>query len=457
MASGFGYIDYVVVALCVLIAAHFLWSDPQRLLLLLPTIVTVDFFIPLISQMTPGRLVPLIIGLWWCISGRFPTQRPVANWLRAGLVITVAATVYALLSKDSGIRPLIRSLNYINLIILCGFAWQFTRSEGGITRIFKGFSFAALIHGGYAIYQVVANRLGLPYRGIVYSAHKEAGSGAMSEGGFRINGFADEPKRLGLILLAGVLAMLFLAAREKRMLRKQVGWGMAIGLLLVSLMTYSASYLAALVAWAVVVMLFSPRSWKYGVVLVGVAFLLMVFMKGRVDSYLSIQKSLWDSRQAELESGIEGRRVYRQEFYAEDYLKERPLTVASGVGLGRYYQVFRERYGLGVGIGVNGNLIPLNSQVLEILFDMGIAGLFLLYGGGLVVVIKVRNRGSAGYMMALILSFELVQSVFVQSLPLVMLALGAGATLIWGSGAIERRPLRNDVPQMLPMKPPRQG
>ena len=455
MVSGFGIIDYVVVFASFLLTAYLLITEPKRLLWCLPTLVTIDFFIPLISQLTPGRLVPLMIAGWWIYSGRLPVRRPIDRWLMVGAGIILVSTVGGMAMGDSGMRPLIRSLNYINLLILCGFTWQFGVKKGGVKMLFQGFAIAGLIHGFYSMYQMLAYRMGVPYRGIVYDASGGVGGGGMQEGGFRINGFADEPKRLGLVLLAGTISLLYLAAREKSLTRKPLIQGVAVLILLVSLFTFSTSYLAALLIWFPVMMLVSRRSWKYGVGLAAVMAFLMLVKADTVGNYVKDQQELMDQREKEMELRLDANKVYRQEFFAEDYLKMKPLTAVTGVGMGRYYEVLNKNYGMGAGMGFDGSLMPFNSQPLELMYDTGILGLLLVYVSGVWIAWHVRNRGTAGYMMAILIAFELIQSAFVQSLPILVLAMGAGAAMVWGrrrqmmaNGALMRgkRPIKKRRP-----------
>lgn len=280
--------------------------------------------------------------------------------------------------------------------------------------------------------------LGLPYRGIVYSEEK-AGGGALLGEAFRINGLADEPKRLGLILLAGAIGLLFMAVREKVVTKRHVLQGIAVMVFLTSFLTYSASYLAALAIWTPVAMLLSSRSWKYGMGLSLVAGGLMLFMGDSVRSYIESQEMLLESREMEMDQGLGAQKVYRQEFFAEEYLRESPLAVITGVGMGRYYEVFSRNYGAVAGIDLRGNLLPLNSQAFELICDTGLTGLVLVYAGSIVVIWRLRKMGKAGYLLAALILFELIQSLFVQSLPLLVIAAGGGAAMLWGPSSEKKR------------------
>ncbi|MEO9594762.1 hypothetical protein [Rhodopirellula bahusiensis] len=427
MVLGHGIIDYIVVVVSLAATAYTLAFRPQALLLLLPTFVTIDFFVPFISQLTPGRLVPLMILAWWALTGKHPFQPPVQSWLIGGIAITIASTAAAMLIGDTGLRPIIRSLNYLNLIALCGFAWQQARDSVGITKLFQGFAIAGCIHGGHACYQLVANRVGLPYRGIVYSASGGAGSGVVHGGGFRINGFADEPKRLGMILIASAVALIYLASQERLQNRKIAMQVAAVTILGVSLLTYSTSYLAAIILWGASLTLISSKSWRYSIAAMIVGFGGYLAMSERIDSLASTQWELLEAREEEMEKRIGAKRVYRQDFFAEDYLNRNPSAWITGVGMGRYYSVFRREYGSVAGIGPYNNLLPLNSQLLETCLDATIFGCLLVYAGSLLVFRRLLRGPQMAFMLAAIILFQMIQSLFVQSFPLLVLAVGAGA------------------------------
>jgi hypothetical protein len=441
MPFGHGTIDYVVVIACVIISCYLLSKNPRHLLLFLPTFVTIDFFIPFISHLTPGRLIPLVIGSWWIYSRHYPHKAPLNRWLIFGAFCVIAATAYGLLQGNLNLRTPIRALSYVGVLILCGFTWQYARPMTGLTYLLQGFALAGLVHGFYAIFQVTAHTLGLPYRGIVYSA-SGVGSGAVAGGSFRINGFADEPKRLGLILLAATISFVYLATREKGISAKLIMHGLAALLLIMSVFTFSTSYLVALLLWVPVMLLLSRRSWNYGMGIALLGGFLMIVMADTVTSYVTTQHELLESREREMDQGLNANKVYRQEFFAEDYLKENPLSTLLGVGMGRYYEVLSRTYGAGAGIGLDGSLLPLNSQAFEIVLDLGLLGLLLVYAGGFVIFWQVRGRGTAGYFLAALISFQLIQSFFIQSLPIIAMALGCAAALLWNGPTPHKKFLR---------------
>ena len=450
MPLGHGPIDYVIVILCLIITAHTLITDPKRLLYFLPTFLTIDFFIPLVSQLTPGRLIPFMIGGWWLGTNGLPRGKPLTTSLSIAIAIIIASVVYGYLSGESGGRAIIRSLNYTNLVILCGFTWKHARTRTGIKMLLQGFAVAGLIHGLHSVYQIFANKFGLPYRSIVYSEDQSELRMKMLSRGFRINGFADEPKRLGFVLLVGSLALTHISAAVREVQKRYTMLILAMILFLLSIYTFSTSFLIALAIWLPIMLLLSKRSWKFFLGALVASGLLFIVKSDLILNYVDIQKQFLESREEEVEEGLEARTVYRQEFYAKDYLERYPLKILSGVGMGQYYKVFREFYGPVAGMGPGGMLLPLNSQIFEVILDTGLAGFSLIYLGGIIVIWKLRKVGPDGAIMAIVSAFIMIQSFFVQSLSYHALAVGAGAAMIW---AVRNTPRRYAPSQMWPPLP----
>ena len=97
MVSGFGMIDYVVVLLTLGLTAYFLATRPERLLLFLPAFLTIDFFIPLGSQLTPSRLVPLMIGVWALVNYETIRKGRYSSWIAAAFAIILISFLYAVI------------------------------------------------------------------------------------------------------------------------------------------------------------------------------------------------------------------------------------------------------------------------------------------------------------------------------------------------------------------------
>lgn len=430
MLIGHGPIDYIVILASVLLTVRLLRQNPQKLLLYLPTFLTIDFFLPFFSDLTPGRLLPLIIGSWFLITGKCRLSASQMKWIEACFVVILLSTVFSILKDDAGIRPIIRALSYVNLFVLFIFACRYVKDEKGVDAFFGGLAIAGIVHGGYSIYQVVAHYTGLPYRGIVRSS-SVVDSAVLSSGAFRINGFSDEPKRLGLILIAGALALAYLKTKQTKLVMKNWTTAAAILLFILSLCTYSSSYLASLALWVPATILLSTKSYRYTIGLIAFALIVMLLIPDRFQSYMATQYELLTARQEEVQKGLDSENVYRQEFYARDFLETNISSVLSGVGIGRYNRVLADAYGVGsAGLSSTGRLIPLNSEVMQITYDFGAAGVMLIYCQMLILVQRIRSKNLPGFLLAAMLLFQIIQSFFVQSLPFMMLTGGATAGVL---------------------------
>jgi hypothetical protein len=85
---------------------------------------------------------------------------------------------------------------------------------------------------------------------------------------------------------------------------------------------------------------------------------------------------------------------------------------------------------MGVGYGVAGAVKPLNSQVLEIVFDLGAAGLLLLYGTLTTFVLALGSRNPLELTLRSLLIFLAVQSLTIQDLQVTALVMGGAAACL---------------------------
>lgn len=420
MVSGHSNIDYVVVLSSVFYSIYSLSTKPKRLLLFLPTLLSVYFFIPLGSMLTPERLVSLTLVAWVAWRSKSTVDQRAACLSIFALVLVWVSTFVALSIGDSGTRPLFRALYYTGMIASFLFVLGQVQTNEDLRRLMFGFAIAGMIHGGYSIYQLLAFRMGLPFRGI---ARESVAQVALAGEGFRINGLASEPKRLGFLLFAGAMGAYATAIRAQS--KHRVYWILGATItILVSLLTYSASYYIALALSIPVILLFFPRVvWHF--LRASSLLLIIVFMVPSIrDQFVDNLNIMFESRQDEVEQGIDGRVVYRQEMYARDFLSHAPLTVLSGVGMGRYNTVFLHRYGYGAGFGDDDTLTPLNSQFLETLFDLGILGPCIIYLSIMALICRIlsQRRDEISLIWTFMLLLLAIQSFFVQSLSILMIA-----------------------------------
>jgi hypothetical protein len=443
---GFGILDYVVVSLVTAYTIFLLAKAPQRLLFLLPTFLTIDFFIPLGTQLTPSRLVPLLLGCWLVLTRRFSVPRPYSYWLLLLLVVVALSLGYATLIDDAGLRPFLRALNYVSLAFLFVFVFRMLRSERCIDLALQGVVIAGAIHGAYAFYQILASKTGLPFRGIVYD---ESGPGIAVEAGvgglIRVNGFADEPKRLGYVLLCGALAALYFLWRRftsdpSRLARyvqshsRQRQWSMlilAVGCVSMSVLTFSFSYfISAALTVLVLIATLSFRMISLAALVAAAIAVAALFFPGEFEIYAHGVARLAEAREQEFSRGIHSEVVYRQEFFANEYVGEDPWSLFLGLGLGRYNKVLYDVFGVGAGYLSNGAIAPLNAQHLEIGFDLGFPGLLILYFGGAILVYSIGRRSLRDYVLSTMLLFMLIQSLFISNLHLLIFLFAVAAGVL---------------------------
>ena len=423
MAFGFGILDYIVTLGCVAITVMLL-GRPQQLLILLPLMISIDFILPIAGTiLTPGHLVPLVLGLGMLFRpvARFP--RAMWSFVLVYLVIVGTATGFGIAEGGAGSRPVIRAAFYINILIVFLYAYSVTARSGSALPILKGLALAAIVHAGLGFYQILADITGLPYRGVVYN---ESGYGrpvSQANGGFRINGLADEPKRMAFITFAGAIALVILGnLRLSRLHNRAALAGMSA---IASVLTVSSSFFVAVAVW-IGHFVTRPRYLAFALFAFLVTMgLVLVIAPDFVSQQLDFGSNIVDRRMQELEVGIEGENVYRQEFYAFEYLANHSQAAITGVGMGRYnYELFLY-YGAGVGLSEEGNIMPLNSQLLEVLFDLGLAGLAILVFGPLLLLVRSDASSFATWWFRAIVAFLWVQSFFVQDLLYLGLVCGA--------------------------------
>lgn len=324
MSFGHGPLDYIIVLLILAATARLLVRAPTRLLLWLPLFLTIDFFIPLVTQLTPGRLIPLMLGAWLVLKGRLTIGRDEAPWVLPFLLVLLASAAFALVVGDSGGLPIVRLAYYLGSWFVALFVVRVAHDREAILRLVRGFALAAVVHGGYAFYQLLASRVGLPFRGIVYDETEGGSAAAVIGSALRVNGLADEPKRLGYVLLAGVFALLFLQQNSGTPFVRRWAGPAALACLAVFLLTYSSSYFAASALTVAILLTTSTRLLRPALV---VAVLGVGYAAVNVEETSRLVERLdfiLNSRIEEVAAGTNTRFVYRQEFFAQEYLGDNP-------------------------------------------------------------------------------------------------------------------------------------
>lgn len=437
MPFGYTPLDPLIVLLGTGLAVYFLGTRPLRLMAWLPAMLTVYFFIPFVTLLTMWQTVPLLLASRVLLKGQIRADGPVRLFLLLLLTGFAVSAFYAGLLGHDLTRAVIRSIFYIGVFAIMSFTYEMGRREDCYELLLKGLAILGTVLAVYALYQLLAAYTGLPFRGILRGI---GGAQAAFEGGFfRPNSLASEPKRLGYVMFVCALACLFLARLRPEQSRR-LNWTGA-GILVMSLFTFAGSYFAAIALFGILAsILFPSRSTKY---VLGFVAVVVITMTAFQDSNLvqTIEHGI-ERRLNEVEVGLDGYKVYRQEFYAWDYLDKNPSAALFGVGVGQYYQTFSNTYGLGAGISEKGGLLPLNSNFLELVFDLGGIVATAFYGAIVLLILALRRQGETFLCLALL--FLTVQSLSILTLHFMVLFAGVGT----GRLALARQRNRRQAWQM---------
>lgn len=420
MIFGYTPFDPLVVLAGALLAIHFLVKNPMRLMAWLPVAMSLYFFIPTITFLTLWQVVPLLLLARVLLTGRVfvPVS---AQPIFAMFVIAFLVSFSFVLISDGDIgRAVIRALNYSGMFALFSFSYEMGRKPETHHLFLKGMVIVGVVYAGYGVYQIFAMTVGLPFRGIVRGTQTVQMASEM--GIPRINSLASEPKRLGYVLFLSGLACFALGRMEQEKQRKLNLAGIAV--VAVSLFTLSGSYFFSIVVFLIVTAILYPVRYAKFVLLICLVVVAALVFAG--DSGLIEAISAGNQRRlAEIEVGLDGEVVYRQEFYATDFLSNHPKSTLFGVGVGQYFTALSDTYGEGVGYSNKGSIIPLNSNFLELVLDFGGIIAVLFYGTIGLVVWRLHVAGEHFYCLGLL--FLSIQSFSLLTLGFLTLFLGIGA------------------------------
>lgn len=419
MPFGYTPLDPLIVLLGTGIAIYFLGTRPLRLIAWLPAMLTLYFFIPFVTLLTMWQTVPLLLAGRALLKGQIQAYRPAQLLLLILLSVFIASAFYAILMGSDPTRAVIRTMYYAGVFAIMSFTYEMGRREDCYELLLKGLVVLGTVLMIYGLYQIIAAYTGLPFRGILRGLNRAQ---AAFEGGFfRVNSLATEPKRLGYVMFVCAMACLFMIQFRPEQARR-LKWTSA-GILFTSLFTFAGSYFAAILLFSSAASILYPsRATKYVLGGFGLAIVVMTAFPD-LGLISTIQEGV-ERRLNEVEVGLDGYKVYRQEFYAWDYLANHPVAAIFGVSIGQYYGVFSSSYGIGAGISPNGSLLPLNSNFLELLFDLGGAAAVVFYGAIGVLILALRRCGETFICLALL--FLTMQSMTILTLHFMVLFAGIG-------------------------------
>lgn len=419
MLIGYTLLDPLIVLAGTALAIYFLATRPIRLMGWLPAALTVYFFIPFITLLTLWQTVPLVLTGRALINGRLRMARSAQPIVLLFFLAFLISFCYALLAGHDGTRAVIRMVYYTGIFALMLFAYEMARRPECYEIFLNGLAITGAVLAAYGVYQILADYIGLPVRGIVRSISST--DMAYEYGIVRINSLANEPKRLGYVLFVCGMASLFLAQLQPQ--RKRLLTWMGFGSFFMSIFTFSGSYFLSVFFFACgAVVLYPSRAMKY--FFAASALLVLVIIAFPDIGLFDALQHGYERRSQEVEIGLDGARVYRQEFYAWDYLERFPVSAFFGVGLGQYFVTLFREYGEGVGINGYGGLVPLNSTFLELVFDFGLVTAVLFYLAITRLILKLRKAGETYLCLALL--FLTVQSFTILTMQFIVLFAGVG-------------------------------
>jgi hypothetical protein len=430
MVFGYTPLDPLVVLWGTLLAIWYLQKAPVKLIGFMPTALSLWFFVPIVTNLTLWQTVPLLLTGRMLLKGGLRLPKSIQPVISILMIIFAISAGFAVVAGADGTRAIIRIVYYVGILAILAFSYEMGRRPDAYEILLKGLVVMGIVYAVYGAYQIVAIYTGLPVRGIVYSA--SGGSVMAFEAGLlRINSFANEPKRLGFVLFLAAMACIFLARMRPARRARQLRWA-AGGIFGMSIMTFASSYFAAIGLFGLASLLLYPsRATVYFIsaLVIGVGVSVAVPELGILEA---IQYG-YERRVAEIEIGLDGSVVYRQEFFAWDYLRNNPSSSLTGVGIGQYFSVLNNTYGVGAGYNEQGGLMPLNSNFFELVFDLGMLAAVLIYGGLILLVVRLRRAGETFFCLSLL--FLLAQSLTI--LNLLYIVLFAGMAL--GRLTLQRR------------------
>lgn len=423
MVFGYTPLDPLVVICGTLLTIWYLNRNAVKLIGFMPTALSLWFFVPFVTSLTLWQTVPLLLTGRILLRRGFCLPRFAQPVTIAVALSFVLSAGYALVAGADETRALIRILYYLGLFAIFSFSYEMGRKPEAYEILLKGLVVMGVVYATYGAYQLVALYTGLPMRGIVYSA-SSGGSIAFENGLLRINSLANEPKRLGYVLFLAALACIFLArmrvARRARQLKLAAG-----GIFMISILTFAGSYFSAIALFTLSAFLLYPSRailYLFGFLIIAIG-VPVVFTTDF--AILDALQYAYERRMSEIELGLDGEVVYRQEFFAWDYLTNNPFSYLTGVGVGQYYSEFNKAYGVGAGYNQLGDLMPLNSNFLEMIFDLGVIAAGLIYIGLTFLIFKLRGTGETFFCLSLL--FLMMQSLTI--LNFLQVALVAGVAM----------------------------
>lgn len=419
MIFGYTPLDPIIVLIGTGYALYLLSTNPTRLIGWMPAALSFYFFIPFITFLTFWQTIPLLLSFRALVLGRIVLPSGIHALIGFFFAIFLASALVGVFVGFDTSRAILRTIYYIGVFALFAFAYEVARQKQGYELFLKGLVITGVVLGVYGLYQIFAFYGGLPLRGILRGT---LGADVAFEAGLlRINSLANEPKRLGYVLFLCAFACLYYAKINPERANR-IKWS-GVFIFTMSLFTFAGSYFLALVMFGLAALFLYPSRILGWVCSLSAAVIILWLIAPDLAFFEAVRVG-YERRLEEIEIGLDGTVVYRQEFFGWDFLGKNPLPMIFGTGLGQYYAVLNQAYGTGVGYNEYGGLLPMNSLFLELILDFGAPVAALFYGGIAALIIRLRNAGEP--FLALSLLFLLVQSFSILTMHFIVVFAGVG-------------------------------
>lgn len=392
---GHGAIDYIVMLLFVLVTIWIGMTKPERILYILPAATTFHFFVNFGIELTPFKVVPLLLIIVTALNGKRKYFSIKGNswiyiafaWVMIsfvwGILIALAMDFFGFIQSPLK-RQIVQFIGYFNFVCVYLVAKKECADKEKFYLFVKSFIFTTTILCAYGIVQIFCYKFGIPFRWVVYGENQEIFNKKLAalqnpeDILFRINSFANEPKRLSYVLPLAIFMIVGI--------RKVIGDAFMTkrnALLLIVLhmfctfMTYSTSLYFALA-------MFFPVIFFMGIVRNThrnyTKFLIYALIGIVITSplYIDLLLKLYELRVTAQLKGLEVIQWKRAEQFAMEALALAPWSAITGVGLGGWNFLFT-KLGLQGYFLMGRGFMQMNSALLIMLFDMGIVGVAIFY------------------------------------------------------------------------------
>lgn len=373
--GGHGIYDYIVIIGFIIATVYVAVTKPYNIIYLLPAAGSVWFFIDFVTMITPIKIVPAIFILFTLNKGRGYFNFKNDFWAQAILILfclyCIIGLIYTLSfdgfeSYSPYKRVLIQFMTYINQLFIYFILKKEIRTPADLSKFFRIFVITTTILCLYGFYQYIAFQLGLPFRGIVYSADQVSAAYDKFYNFFRVNSLANEPKRLGNILVMGLLMLLALRSSFSQ---KWIIFLVFVHILC-GFLTYSTTFflLIGILIFCLVFLSFTDQALKY------FRKLTLIFLMLSLPLLIIFQNRLqiiYNVRVVDQIERAQNEKSYYLDKYAIDYFTADWSGFIFGYGLGNYNFILEKKIGVGV---TSYGLEIMNSGVLNLIYDFGYIG-----------------------------------------------------------------------------------